>query len=74
MKTDAALGRTEVGLVLDIFVSIVIFLVSSKCWRVGGYKILGSQIEYINCKSGKMRLELKMLPWRPVPNRGLAKK
>lgn len=69
MKTVAALGRTEIGFALDIFVSIIVYLVS----LIDGYKILGPQIEYANCKSEKMRLELKMLLCSPVPNRGLAR-
>lgn len=74
MKIDVVLGRTEVGFALDIFVSIIIFLFSLQYWKVGGYQILGSQIKYTDYKCEKMRQELKMLPHRPVPNRGLAKK
>lgn len=74
VKTDAVLGRTEVGFALEIFVSIVIFIVSLQYWRICGYQILGPRIDYTNCKSEKMRLELKMLPCSLVPNRGLAEK
>lgn len=66
--------RTKVRFAVGTFVSIIIILVSLQCWRTGGYQIVGLQIEYTNCKSEKMGLELKILSCSPVPKRGLAKK
>ena len=68
----SCIGEESVGFPLDIFVSIVVFLLSLQYWRIGGYQILA--LEYTNWKSGKTRLELKLFPCSSVPNRGLAKK